>query len=165
MASAVAAHKRAFGEDVVPCDYTDLEQCELLVIVGANTAWTHPVVYQRIAQAKAERLFKVVVIDPRRTATCEFADLHLQIDPGRDVALFNTLLQRLAARGCIDSEFVANSCSGLEDVLDASEAADTGVEPEKLQQFLAWFTTTERTVTLFSQGVNQSTQGLSLIHI
>ena len=91
MASAVAAHKRAFGEDVVPCDYNDLDKCDLIVLVGSNAAWTHPVLYQRIAQRKADGDLKVVVIDPRATDTSAIADLHLRIRPGGDVALFNGL--------------------------------------------------------------------------
>lgn len=95
MSSAVAAHKRAFGEDLVPASYTDFEQTEMVVLVGSNTAWCHPVLYQRIMKAKEERDLFVVVIAPRFTATCEAADLHLPILPGQDVALFNGLLQYL----------------------------------------------------------------------
>lgn len=82
MSSAVAAHKRAFGEDLVPASYTDFEQTEMVVLVGSNTAWCHPVLYQRIMKAKEERDLFVVVIDPRFTATCEAADLHLPILTG-----------------------------------------------------------------------------------
>src|SRR5215469_9565159 len=75
MASAVAGHKRAFGEDLVPGCYEDLELADMIVLVGSNTAWCHPVIYQRIMQARKERPdLKLVVIDPRRTATCEIAD-------------------------------------------------------------------------------------------
>jgi assimilatory nitrate reductase catalytic subunit len=96
MSSAVAAHKRAFGEDIVPASYEDFEHTDMVVLVGSNTAWCHPVLYQRIMQAKSQNpdLF-VVVVDPRFTSTCEQADLHLPILPGQDVALFNGLLQYL----------------------------------------------------------------------
>ena len=93
MASTVAGHKRAFGTDTVPGSYTDLEQADLVVLVGSNLAWCHPVLFQRIAAAKAARpSLKVVNIDPRVTATSELADLHLPLAPGSDVALFNHLL-------------------------------------------------------------------------
>ncbi|RXS29584.1 molybdopterin-dependent oxidoreductase, partial [Streptococcus pyogenes] len=86
MSSAVAGHKRAFGEDVVPVDYTDLEEADLIVLVGSNTAWCHPILFQRMLAAKAARpQMQIVVIDPRRTATCESADMHLPLQPGTDV--------------------------------------------------------------------------------
>src|SRR3569623_1438215 len=92
MSSAVADHIRAFGEDGVPATYEDLELAYLVVLVGSNTAWCHPIVYQRIQAARAERGTKLVVIEPRRTETCDEADLHLALKPGTDVALMNGLL-------------------------------------------------------------------------
>ena len=93
MASAVTAYKRAFGTDTVPSSYEDVEQAELIVLVGSNTAWCHPVLFQRITEAKAANPeVRVVVIDPRRTATCDIADLFLPLHPGTDVVLFNGLL-------------------------------------------------------------------------
>ncbi|MEO5586692.1 MAG: molybdopterin-dependent oxidoreductase, partial [Novosphingobium sp.] len=89
MSSAVAGHLRAFGEDVVPATYDDLDEADLIVLVGSNTAWCHPVVYQRMQAARANRGAKLVVIDPRRTETCADADLHLALRPGSDVALMN----------------------------------------------------------------------------
>ena len=78
MASAVAAHKRAFGEDVVPCSYSDLDEADLILLVGSNTAWCHPVVWQRIEAARDSRGTKLVVIDPRVTETAALADLPAQ---------------------------------------------------------------------------------------
>jgi assimilatory nitrate reductase catalytic subunit len=100
MSSAVAGHKRAFGEDLVPGCYEDFELADLVVLVGSNAAWCHPTLYQRIARAKEERpQMQVVVIDPRRTATCDLADLHLPLKPGSDVWLFNGLLATWPRRG------------------------------------------------------------------
>ncbi len=80
MASSVAGHRRAFGSDTVPGLYEDLELADLVVLTGSNLAWCHPVLYQRLAAAKALRpSMKIVVIDPRRTATCDIADLHLAL--------------------------------------------------------------------------------------
>ena len=101
MASSVAGHVRAFGADVVPGTYEDLEQADLVVLVGSNLAWCHPVVFQRLLAARAERGTRVVVIDPRRTATCEGMDLHLKLAPGSDVALFAGLLAHLDAAGAV----------------------------------------------------------------
>lgn len=166
MASAVAAHIRAFGEDVVPCTYEDLERCDLLVLVGSNLAWCHPVLYRRVAAAKAARPgLRIVVVDPRRTATCEEADLHLPIAPGSDVALFAALLADLERRGLGDETFLATRTEGAEAALAvaralAPEAARrTGLDPDRLRAFLDLWCVTERVVTLWSQGVNQSVAG------
>src|SRR5678815_3182129 len=114
MASAVAGHKRAFGEDVVPVAYDDLDQADLIVLVGSNTAWCHPVAYQRIVAARAARGAKLVVIDPRRTETCEGADLHLQLRPGSDVALMNGLLAHCSDNGLLDRAFLGAHVAGPE---------------------------------------------------
>lgn len=165
MASAGAAHKRAFGEDVVPCSYDDLDDCELIVLVGSNAAWTHPVLYQRIAARKANGALRVVVIDPRRTATCEIADLHLKIRPGMDAALFNTLLIDLSNRRALDSEFIVEHTEGFAATLDAAraDAAHTArltrLDTAELETFFDWFANTERTITFYSQGVNQASNG------
>ena len=92
MASSVAGHRRAFGSDTVPGTYEDLDHADLIVLVGSNAAWCHPVLYQRMVANKRERGAKIVVIDPRRTATAEEADLFLPIAPGMDTALFCGLL-------------------------------------------------------------------------
>lgn len=168
MSSAVAAHKRAFGEDLVPASYTDFEQTEMVVLVGSNTAWCHPVLYQRIMKAKEERDLFVVVIDPRFTATCEAADLHLPILPGQDVVLFNGLLQYLQQNGHADLDFVTQHTQGLEQALASSStessiesvAQRTGITIEKLTLFFQKFAQNEKIMSLFSMGVNQSSQGV-----
>lgn len=93
MSSAVTGYKRAFGADVVPCSYDDVENSDLVVLVGSNAAWAHPVLFQRLAQAKRDNpRLRIVAIDPRRTATCEIADRHLALAPGSDGGLFAGLL-------------------------------------------------------------------------
>src|SRR5690606_36094234 len=106
MSSAVSGHIRAFGEDVVPARYEDLDEADLVVLVGSNTAWCHPVLYQRIMAARAKRGTRLVVIDPRRTETCEDADLHLALRPGSDVALMNGLLAHCRDVGALDAAFL-----------------------------------------------------------
>ncbi len=120
MSSAVAAHKRAFGEDVVPGCYQDLELADLVVLTGSNTAWAHPIVYQRLAAAKRRPAMKVVVIDPRRTATCDLADLHLAIRPGQDVALFNGLLRWLHDHDALDRDYIDAHTRDFQAALDAA---------------------------------------------
>ena len=156
MASSVAGHKRAFGADVVPGNYEDLEQADLVMLVGSNLAWCHPVLFQRLMAAKETRGTKIVVIDPRRTATAEFADMHLAAKPGSDVALFNGLLVHLHTHGIINSEFVSGHTSGLAEALAAARECDvaktTGVPQTELESFYRLFSDTERTVTVWSQG-------------
>jgi assimilatory nitrate reductase catalytic subunit len=167
MASSVAGHKRAFGSDTVPGRYEDFEEADLVVLVGSNLAWCHPVLFQRIEAAKRERpQMKVVVIDPRRTETCDIADLHLALAPGSDVALFNALLVELKRRGVVASDFVEQHTNGL----DAALAAATGdvtvcdLPRDDVATFFDWFCTTEKTVTLYSQGVNQSSAGTDKVN-
>jgi len=166
MASAVAAHKRAFGEDLVPGVYADLEQADLVVLVGSNLAWCHPVLHQRLLAARAARPgMRLVVIDPRRTASAEGADLHLPLRPGSDVALFAGLLAYLEANGPLDTGFIATRTGGFGAALAEAgavaphAAALCGLDPRDMATFFRWFAGTPRTVTLWSQGVNQSTAG------
>ena len=167
MASAVAAHKQAFGADLVPGCYEDLDLADLVVFSGHNAAWTHPVLFRRMEAAKA-RGQKHVVIDPRRTDTAEGADLHLAIAPQSDVRLWNGLLADLIRRGAIDRDYIANHVNGFADVeaalaeLDqspAAVAADCGVSLDDLLIFYKLFAGNPKTVSLFSMGANQSAQG------
>ncbi|WP_291240150.1 nitrate reductase [Gemmobacter sp.] len=165
MASSVAGHRRAFGTDTVPGQYEDFEQADLVVLVGSNLAWCHPVLFQRLTTAKEARpAMKIVVIDPRRTATCALADLHLPIAPGADTALFNHLLCTLADQGRTDPAFLAH-VNGYDAALAAARnAGETGLSPEALAEFLALWAQTERVVTIYSQGVNQSAQGTDKVN-
>ena len=169
MSSAVAGHRRAFGEDLVPGSYEDFELADLIVLVGSNSAWCHPILHQRILRAKERRPeLRIVVLDPRRTPTCELADLHVPLRAGSDVWLFNGLLAFLDRHGYRDARFVAAHTEGVERALDAAleSASDLdvvaqrcGVPVETLTTFYELFARTPRTVTAFSQGVNQSSSG------
>ena len=166
MSSAVAGYKRAFGSDSVPCSYEDLELADLIVIEGSNTAWCHPIVYQRIAKAKQQRPhLKIVVIDPRKTATCDIADLHLPLKPGTDASLFNGLLSHVNQQQCIDWDFVNNHTEGIAEALTLAEQSITEVaqicelSEQDVSQFFQLFAETEKVITLYSQGVNQSSSG------
>ena len=122
MASSVAGHRRAFGADVVPQNYEDLELADLVVLVGSNAAWCHPVLYHRLQTARAERGVRVVTIDPRRTATSEGADLHLAIRPGTDAQLWNGLLVWLDDQGSVDRSYVDRHTDGLGSALKLARA-------------------------------------------
>ncbi|BES69267.1 nitrate reductase [Marinobacter nanhaiticus D15-8W] len=167
MSSAVAAHKRAFGADVVPGCYEDLELADLLVLVGSNAAWNHPILYQRMKDAARDGR-KVVVIDPRQTATSELADIHLSLKPGSDALLFNGLLSWLASHDALDQDYIERHCSGFQGALEAAGASAPSLEAvaegcdlavADVERFFRWFAETARTVTVFSQGVNQSSSG------
>ncbi len=173
MASSVAGHRRAFGADVVPQCYDDLELTDLIVLAGSNAAWCHPVLYQRMQTARAERGVRLVNIDPRRTATCEGADLHLPIKPGTDGYLWSGLLVWLAERRLIDIPFVEDHTRGfawalrracqLAPSLDAVASA-TGLDRQAIAVFYGWFAGTPRVVSCYSQGINQSAQGTDKVN-
>ena len=163
MASSVAGHRRAFGSDTVPGLYDDLELADVVVLTGSNLAWCHPVLYQRLVAAKTARPeMRVVVIDPRRTATCDIADLHLAIAPGSDAALFNHLLAQIEARGARNAAFVAAHVSGHDEAVQAAQTSDTrctGLSEGELTRFCDLWIGSERVVTVYSQGINQSSSG------
>ena len=170
MASAVAAHKKAFGADLVPCSYEDLEETDLVVFTGHNAAWTHPVLTRRLEAAKAARDQFWICLDPRRTDTAEISDLHLALKPQTDVRLWNGLAAWLINHGAVDKKFIAAHTNGYQDLAallakddqsTASVALDCDLKRADVETFYRRFAATERVVTLFSQGANQSAQGVN----
>jgi assimilatory nitrate reductase catalytic subunit len=174
MSSAVAGHRRAFGSDTVPCSYEDLERAKLIVLTGSNTAWCHPVVYQRIAKAKKDNPdLKIVVIDPRRTATCDIADLHLPLLPGTDTVLFNGLLVYINDHEERNAMFVDNHTEGVAEAVACARdqaasveqvARSCGLSASDVETFFKLFARTERVITLFSQGINQWSFGTDKVN-
>jgi assimilatory nitrate reductase catalytic subunit len=173
MASSVAGHRRAFGSDTVPGCYDDLDEADLIVLVGSNAAWCHPVLFQRMLKNKQERGARIVVIDPRQTSTSEDADLFLGLKPGSDTALFSGLLVHLADNGALDRDYIASFTSGFDAALaqartiaggTAATALATGLSEQDVAAFFAMVRTTPRIVTAFSQGVNQSAQGTDKVN-
>ncbi|MBT0586030.1 nitrate reductase [Alteromonas oceanisediminis] len=168
MSSAVAAYQRAFGADAVPCNYEDLENTDYLVLTGSNAAWTHPVLFQRIERAKQHNPnMQIVVIDPRHTASCEIADLHLPLRPGSDVALFSGLLNYLTEHDHLDREYITHYTQGF----DSARSAAVEFTPAKVAEvcdldlstvlaFYAGFARSDTSVTFYSMGVNQSSAGV-----
>lgn len=171
MASTVAGHKRAFGSDTVPGCYEDLEEADLVVLVGSNFAWCHPVLFQRLMAARDARGTKIVVIDPRKTVTADAADIHLALNSGSDVALINGLAKHLFDEGAVDQRFVARVTEGERELRAAvnemsadTVAHATGLSQEEIMTFFEMFRCTEKTVTVFSQGVNQSSAGTDKVN-
>ncbi|WP_368186897.1 molybdopterin-dependent oxidoreductase [Aestuariibius sp. HNIBRBA575] len=166
MSSSVAGHKRAFGTDTVPGTYADIEQADLVVLVGSNLAWCHPVLFQRLVAARKDHGTKVVVIDPRRTASCDIADLHLPLKTGSDVALFNGLLSAIAQADAVDRTYLQH-VNGFDAALDIAQQVDltkTGLDPQKLQDFYDLWVAHKNVVTIYSQGVNQSANGTDKVN-
>ncbi len=168
MASSVAGHRRAFGSDTVPGLYEDFDEADLIVLVGSNAAWCHPVLFQRMQENRRKRGAKLVVIDPRRTATAQEADLHLAIKPGMDTALFAGLLAHLADTNSLDQSYISKHTSGFASSLErmreispdlAAVERITGLLAADVAHFYELFAATPRVVTAYSQGVNQSAQG------
>lgn len=174
MSSSVAGHKRAFGTDTVPNVYVDFEQSDLVVLVGSNMAWCHPVLFQRLKAAKQARPnMRIVVIDPRHTETTSIADLHLPINPGADVLLFNGLLQHLAQSNQLDTQYIEQHTEGFDTALTQAQAdckdeetfyAKLGLPSSLVSTFYRWVTETDKTLTAYSQGVNQSSAGADKVN-
>jgi assimilatory nitrate reductase catalytic subunit len=173
MASSVAGHRRAFGADTVPGTFRDIDQADLIVLVGSNAAWCHPVLYQRMVTARHERGTKLVVIDPRRTATADDADLFLPIAPGMDTVLFCGLLAHLADMRALDHAYIDRHTTGFRVTLQRAReiavnatvtARASGLEAADVARFFELFRTIKRAVTCFSQGVNQSAQGTDKVN-
>jgi assimilatory nitrate reductase catalytic subunit len=173
MASSVAGHRRAFGADTVPGCYEDLDEADLLVLVGSNAAWCHPVLFQRMLANKQQRGARMIVIDPRRTDTAVDADLFLGLRPGTDTALFSGLLVHLADSGALDSSYIEFHSTGFDEALArarniagsvAATALATGLSEADVATFFQMFRDTERVVTLYSQGVNQSSAGTDKVN-
>ncbi|MEZ9369364.1 molybdopterin-dependent oxidoreductase [Shewanella sp. 10N.286.51.B2] len=168
MSSAVSAHMRAYGEDVVAGCYDDFEQAQVIVLVGSNAAWTHPVLFQRMIKARQRYGTKIVVIDPAKTATASQADLHLQIAPGTDTLLFNGLLNFIAKNEALNQPYIDAHTENFTQTLAhvASQATDVEtlaqallVPIAQLQDFYQLFISHAKVMTASCQGVNQSIAG------
>ncbi|WP_120996521.1 nitrate reductase [Stutzerimonas urumqiensis] len=167
MSSAVVGYKRSLGADAPPCCYEDIEQTDCLLIAGSNMAYAHPVLFRRLEEARARRpQMKVIVVDPRRTDTCELADLHLQILPGTDVALFHGLLHLLLRDGHVDRGFIASHTEGfdalealVQDYTPAQVAERCGIDVRDLFACAQMIGGAASFLSLWCMGLNQSTAG------
>lgn len=168
MSSAVAAYKGAFGEDVVPCNYDDLDCSEYLVLVGSNAAWTHPVLFQRMqANKRNNPNTKIIVIDPRRSDTADQADLHLPLAPGSDAALYNGLLRYLSEQDLLDKPFIDAHTDGFAGALSEAEAWTISrvseycaLSEDDVTAFYRGFADSPSAITFYSMGINQSSSGV-----
>ena len=167
MSSAVAGYKQSLGADAPPAAYEDIAHAHCLLITGSNTAFAHPILFRRIEAAKRARPeLKIIVVDPRRTETAAFADLHLPILPGTDVALFHAMLNHMLWEGWLDRPFIEQHTEGfgalraaIRDCTPAWAAQICGVAQAKIEQAAQWFAQSGATLSLYCQGLNQSATG------
>ncbi|TPG27352.1 nitrate reductase [Variovorax guangxiensis] len=167
MSSAVAGYKKTLGADAPPACYDDLNHAQCLFVVGSNTAWAHPILFRRIEDAKrANPAMKIVVVDPRRTDTCEIADLHLAIQPGTDVMLFHGLLHLMLRESWTQPDYIAAHTTGFDalaarvhDCTPERVAQVCGIDARDLLETARLFATSAATLSLYCQGLNQSSSG------
>ncbi|MEU0422564.1 molybdopterin-dependent oxidoreductase [Streptomyces canus] len=166
MASAGTGYKLSLGADGPPGSYQDFEKADLFFVIGSNMADCHPILFLRMMERVRSAGAKVIVVDPRRTATAAKADLFLQIKPGTDLALLNGLLHLLHAEGHIDPEFVAAHTEGWEampeflaDYTPAAVAEMTGLAEEDIREAARLIGSAGEWMSLWTMGLNQSTHG------
>ena len=167
MSSAVTGYQKTLGVDAPPCCYEDLDHAACMFIAGANTAYAHPVLFRRIEAAKALNPdLKIIVVDPRRTETAAFADLHLAILPGTDVALFHAMLHVMLWEEWVDREYIAAHTENFEALralvreMSPTVAAEIcGVKADDIVTAARWFARSAATLSLYCQGLNQSSSG------
>ncbi|MEI7782871.1 MAG: molybdopterin-dependent oxidoreductase [Betaproteobacteria bacterium] len=167
MSSAVAGYKATLGADAPPCSYEDLALAQTVLITGSNMAWAHPVLFARLEEARrANPQQKWIVVDPRRTETAERADLHLQLLPGSDVALMHGMLHLMLWESLIDRRYIEQHTSGFEALRDRvrewtpqAAARATGCREDDIVTAARWFAASPASLSLYCQGLNQSSSG------
>jgi len=169
MSSAVAGYSKVLGEDSVPVSYEDIELADCFMIAGANPAWCHPILFRRIeAHKQANPNVKLIVVDPRRTQTCDMADLHLQITPGTDIYLYNAIARVLIENGDVDYAFINNHTESFEQYRDSvfkytvEEAAiNCDVPVNDIRLAASYIAASKGFLTLWAMGLNQSAIGVN----
>ncbi|GIE97112.1 bifunctional nitrate reductase/sulfite reductase flavoprotein subunit alpha [Paractinoplanes rishiriensis] len=165
MASAGTGYKLSLGADGPPGSYDDLDHADLFLVIGSNMADCHPILFLRMLD-RLKAGARLIVVDPRRSATADKADLFLPIRPGTDLALLNGLLHLLVANGDIDEDFIAaytDGWAGMPDFLAGYSPSyvsqETGLSEESIRQAAEWIGAAGNWVTLWTMGLNQSTHG------
>jgi ferredoxin-nitrate reductase len=168
MAAAVAGYRTSLGSDGPPCCYDDIELADVIVIIGSNMVEAHPVTFDRIRDSKKARPGQqLVVIDPRRTLTAQFADLYLPVAPGGDIALLNGLGRLLLLMGAVDQTFVREHTNGVAAYREfllaqdlAELAAQAGLPEEVLYRLARLLAGAGTVLSFYCMGLNQSTVGM-----
>ncbi|MGK7891473.1 MAG: molybdopterin oxidoreductase family protein [Leptolyngbyaceae cyanobacterium] len=171
MSSAVAGYIQSFGSDGPPCNYDDLEQTDCAFLIGTNTAECHPIVFNRLRKYhRKNRHVKMVVVDPRATDTAKAADLHLAINPGTDIDLLNGIAHLLLKWGKIDAEFISECTARFPDYAEVIRqyppelvARRCGIRLDELEQAAKYWGNSKRVLSLWSMGLNQSSEGTAKV--
>ncbi|WP_308203101.1 molybdopterin-dependent oxidoreductase [Frankia sp. AvcI1] len=165
MASAGSGYKLSLGADGPPGSYEDFDHAELFFVIGANMADCHPILFLRLLD-RVRAGARLIVVDPRRSATAAKADLFLQINPGTDLALLNGLLHLLVEGGHIDEAFIAEHTEGWEampaflaDYPPDRVAEITGIPAADIRRAAQWIGAAKAWMSLWTMGLNQSTHG------
>lgn len=168
MATAASAYKMAFGADGPPTCYDDIEHAECFLVVGANMADCHPVLWQRVKRRLSRKRVRVIVVDPRRTPTAASAHLHLAIKPGTDIALLNAMLHVMISQGWINPRFIGGHTDDWESVHDMAEewppgraAKVCGITEQEIHRAAFWFGQSADALSFWTMGANQSTSGVA----
>jgi sulfite reductase (NADPH) flavoprotein alpha-component len=166
MASTASGYKRSFGADGPPGSYQDFEQTGCFFVIGSNMAECHPILFIRLLAARKKNGAKLIVVDPRRTPTADKADLYLPIEPGTDLALLNGLLHLMIENGHLDVDFIERFTEGwegmpefLQSYTPARVSELTGLREEDIRTAAKWMGESRELVSLWTMGLNQSTQG------
>ena len=167
MSSAVAGYKQTLGMDAPPCSYEDIDHASTIFITGSNTAYAHPILYRRIEDARKRNPdLKVIVVDPRRTDTAKEADLYLQILPGTDVALYHGMLYIMLWEKWIDEAYIHSYTDGFDSLRDLvrdftpkAVSEICGIKENDLYEAAKLFATSSATLSMYCQGLNQSSSG------
>jgi ferredoxin-nitrate reductase len=171
MSSAVAGYAQSFGSDGPPCCYDDLDLTDCAFLIGTNTAECHPILFNRFRKHhKQSRKIKLIVVDPRRTETAKAADLHLAINPGTDIDLLHGIAHHLMNWGKIDPEFIDECTSGFAAYAEVVQhytpervSQRCGISVSDLKKAAVWWGESERVLSLWSMGVNQSSEGTAKV--
>ncbi|MFC7792938.1 molybdopterin-dependent oxidoreductase [Streptomyces cinereoruber] len=166
MASAGSGYKLSLGADGPPGSYQDLDHADVFLVIGSNMADCHPILFLRMMDRMKAAGAKLIVVDPRRNATADKADLFLPIRPGTDLALLNGLLHLLVENGHVDEEFVAEFTEGWEDMPafladypPAKVAGITGLPEADIREAARWIGEAGAWTSCWTMGLNQSTHG------
>ncbi|WP_369173029.1 molybdopterin-dependent oxidoreductase [Streptomyces sp. R28] len=165
MASAGMGYKLSLGADGPPGSYEDFERADVFLVIGSNMADCHPILFLRMME-RVKAGAKLIVVDPRRTATAAKADLFLQVKPGTDLALLNGLLHLLVENGHTDPDFIAAHTEGWEampaflaDYAPGAVAEITGLAEDDLRTAARLIGEAGEWMSCWTMGLNQSTHG------
>jgi len=177
MASAVMGYKLSFGSDGPPGSYEDIDDSDAFIFAGSNAAWTHPVIFKRVLRRKKENPdSKIIVIDPVFTATAEKADYWIDINPGTDTVLFNSILYLLDKKGWLDYDFISKYTENFQEAVNESKkfppskaSRICGIKESSIYKLAEIYAFSSKVISFWTMGLNQSSNGtmknLALINL